>query len=98
MDTGRRWRRGCRITWCRRYSVLLEALPLTANWQGRSKGVAVAGERGRQASAYEAPRNEIEQAMCEVMQEVLKRSGWEYRITFSAWAGIRSFPFEWSRC
>src|SRR6185436_13749181 len=53
--------------------VLLEALPLTANGKVDRKALpAPEGEDGT-AALYVGPRNTIEQAMCEIWQEVLDR-------------------------
>jgi len=54
--------------------VLLDELPLTTNGKVDRKALpAPEDEAGAGEAAYVAPRNEIEQAMCEVWQEVLKR-------------------------
>jgi aryl carrier-like protein len=52
--------------------VLLDHLPLTPNGKVDRKALP-APETGSQLEVYVAPRNPIEQALCEVWQEVLNR-------------------------
>jgi amino acid adenylation domain-containing protein len=52
--------------------VLLDELPLTPNGKVDRRALP-APEGDNQLTAYVAPRNAIEQALCEVWQEVLKR-------------------------
>jgi aryl carrier-like protein len=52
--------------------VLLDELPLTPNGKVDRRALP-APEGDSQLTAYVAPRNAIEQALCEVWQEVLKR-------------------------
>jgi amino acid adenylation domain-containing protein len=51
--------------------VVLDALPLTAN--GKIDRKALPAPEASEAVAYRAPRNAIEQALCDVWQEVLRR-------------------------
>jgi len=52
--------------------VLLEELPLTANGKVDRKALPALEGEDRLSALYVAPRNAIEQAMCEVWQEALK--------------------------
>jgi amino acid adenylation domain-containing protein len=51
--------------------VVVDALPLTAN--GKVDRKALPAPEASEAVAYRAPRNAIEQALCDVWQEVLRR-------------------------
>jgi aryl carrier-like protein len=53
--------------------VLLEQLPLTANGKVDRKALPAAAGPDIQTTVYVAPRNSIEQALCDVWQAVLKR-------------------------
>jgi non-ribosomal peptide synthase protein (TIGR01720 family) len=52
--------------------VVMEAMPLTANGKVDRKGLPALDGSDKQTVLYVAPGNEIEQALCEVWQEVLK--------------------------
>ncbi len=53
--------------------VLLEKLPLTANGKVDRKALPAPEGGAGQEAVYVAPRNAVEQALCEIWQEVLKR-------------------------
>ncbi len=53
--------------------VLLEKLPLTANGKVDRKALPAPEGGAGQEAMYVAPRNAVEQALCEIWQEVLKR-------------------------
>ncbi len=53
--------------------VLLEKLPLTANGKVDRKALPAPEGGAGQEAMYVAPRNAVEQALCEIWQEVLNR-------------------------
>jgi len=53
--------------------VLLEKLPLTGNGKVDREALPAPEGGAGQTTMYVAPRNEVEQALCEIWQEVLKR-------------------------
>ncbi|MGN6321568.1 MAG: phosphopantetheine-binding protein, partial [Dyella sp.] len=52
--------------------IVLDALPLSANGKVDRKALPKGDPRSRRKAGYVAPRNQIEQQLCEVWQEVLK--------------------------
>jgi aryl carrier-like protein len=68
--------------------VALEELPLTANGKVDRRALpAPEGEAGGAAVEYMAPRNEVEQALCEIWQAVLKRERVGVRENFFSLGG-----------
>ena len=67
--------------------VLLESLPLTGNGKVDRKALPLPEGGSSEAVEYIEPRNEVEQALCEVWQEVLKQERVGVRDNFFSLGG-----------
>ncbi len=90
---------GCRSTWCRRRSLLLDALPLHAQRQGRPQGAAgdppeTAGRRTAPSRRPRTPAEEV--AGRHLGRGAAARRGRASRTTSSSWAATRCWPPRWS--
>ena len=67
--------------------VLLERVPLTGNGKVDKKALPLPEGGGSEAVEYIEPRNEVEQALCEIWQEVLKQERVGVRDNFFSLGG-----------